>query len=119
MIGLYKCLLVEKGWMTDSILKKDFILAVDLKDAKETICTKWNLRKNAKGLIVEEIPVIRGRITQKTTQDWVTEEEYSYMTGKYTTTSLQRVTHYYCTQCNGELDNKSYKICPHCGALLS
>lgn len=118
-MNIYCCRLIEQVWGTEYCIEKDFIWATDPEDAKQTICERWHIRKNKKGLQIEEIPVERAtaqlkkRQVVKTATTWNSflqiPEDYSYLGDE---------TYYTCSKCKKEFFH-IHDLCPHCGALLN
>lgn len=117
-MNLYCCKIVEQSWGIEYCVEKNFIWAKDLDEARQVICKQWQVRKNKKGLQIEEIPAIRAnaikkkRTVVKTATTWNSflqlAEDHSYYADE---------TYHICSKCRGEVSYVS-SLCPHCGALL-
>lgn len=118
MANLYCCKIEEDGWGVVYTTQKEYIFANDIDDARITICRQWGIRKNKKGLRIEEVKPHYAKITQKTTNDLVTEKVWNtFMQHAFEEKSYKRITHYFCSECTGEIE-KTTKICTHCGAFI-
>ena len=117
-MNLYCCMIVEQGWGIEHCVQKDYIWATDEIDARETICRLWEIRKNKRGLKIEEVPVVRANMLKKTRGTTKTnivwnsflqlKEEVSYYTNE---------TFYICSKCRDEVSYTASN-CRHCGALF-
>ena len=117
-MNLYCCKIVEQGWGTEYTLEKDSIWAQDSQEAREVICKRWQIRKNKKGLRIEEVPVVRADIHKKKRQVIKTEGVWNSFLQMSETQSYWTDENYYiCNKCNSEVSYAS-SICRHCGALF-
>lgn len=117
-MNLYCCRIVEQGWGTEYTTEKDYIWALDEKEARDIICKQWQIRRNKKGLRIEEVQIVRADIIKKERSIIKTEsvwnsflqisEDQSYCTDE---------TYYACSKCGGEVSYAA-SICRHCGALF-
>jgi hypothetical protein len=118
-MNLYCCRLVEEGWDTEYTQEKSFILAQDPEEARKLICKKWHIRKNKKGLRIEEAQIERAtkvyrlETELKTDKVWNSflqmNEEQSYWDTKPVLT---------CSACGGRTFG-DHVLCQHCGALFN
>ena len=117
-MNLYCCRIVEQSWCLAYTTEKDYIWARDEKEARELICKQWQIRRNKKGLRIEEAQIVRADIIKKERSIIKTEsvwnsflqinEDQSYCTDE---------TYYACRKCGGEVSYAA-SICRHCGALF-
>lgn len=112
----FKCTLEEDGWSHIYTKAKHFIWAEDAEAARIRIAKHWQIRKNAKGLKIEEIEPHNAKMTSKNVTELVTENVWnSFMQHSYPESSYREVKHYYCSHCKGEVMSGD-SICIHCGA---
>ena len=117
-MNLYCCRIVEEGWGTEYTLEKEYIWAADEKDARELICKRWQIRRNKKGLRIEEVPIVRADIIKKERRTIKTESVWnSFMQMNETQSYWADETYYVCSKCEKEVSYGA-SICEHCGAIL-
>lgn len=114
----FKCILVTEGWMTDFIDKKEYIFAIDESHAREIICKRWQVRKNKKGLRIEEVSFVTAEKIARTQTELVHETTYAYWLGNYDSSHYAEVTRHYCSKCGKEVQEAN-PLCPHCGAYFT
>ena len=118
-MNLYCCRIVEEGWGTEYTQEKDFIWAQDLDEARKLICQKWQIRKNKKGLRIEEVPVVRADMRKNKRRIVETEPIWnSFLQMSETQSYWSDETYYTCSKCGGEVSS-SASICKRCGALFN
>lgn len=117
-MNLYCCRLVEEGWGTEYIQEKDFIWATDPTEAREIICKQWQVRRNKKGLKIEEVQIVRANPIKKKRRVIKTESVWnSFMQMKEDQSYWSDETYHICSKCRGEVSYAA-SICRHCGALF-
>ena len=118
-MNLYCCRLVEEGWGTEYTKEKDFIWAQDLEEARKLICKRWKIRKNKKGLKIEEVQVVRAEKHKKKLRVIKTEQVWnSFLQMSETQSYWSDETIYTCSACGGEV-KRDHACCRHCGALFN
>ena len=117
-MNLYCCRIVEEGWGTEYTQEKDFIWAQDLEEARKLICKRWKIRKNKKGLKIEEVPVVRAKREKETLEIIKTERVWnSFLQMSEVQEYWTDETIYVCSECKGEV-KRDHACCRHCGALF-
>lgn len=117
-MNLYCCSIVEDGWGTEYTIKKDFIWAIDEKEARDLICKCWQIRRNKKGLRIEEVQIKRADIKKKSRTVEKTEMVWnSFLQIQEPCSFVTDETYYICSACRGEVSYAA-SICKHCGALF-
>ena len=115
---LYCCKIVEQGWGTEYTQEKDFIWAKDEQEARDRICKRWQIRKNKKGLRIEEVSVSHARVIKKTRTVQKTEMLWnSFLQQLEPSSYITDETYHICSNCRGEISYAA-SVCKHCGALL-
>ena len=115
---LYCCKIVEQGWGTEFCTEKDYIWATDEAEAREIICRLWEIRRNKKGLRIEEVPVVRANVIKKTRQAVKTDTVWnSFLQMREESSYYTNETFYICNKCRGEISYAASN-CRHCGALF-
>lgn len=117
-MNLYCCRLVEDGWCVEYTIEKDYLWANDEKEARDLICKRWQIRRNKKGLRIEEAPVTRANPIKK--KRHVTKKESvwnSFMQMNEDQSYWTDETYHVCSKCGGEVSYAA-SICRHCGALF-
>lgn len=114
---VYKCSLYEQGWNVRYLIQREIILAVDEIQARNQICEQWEIRKNKKGLEIEEIPFIKTKREAKAQQELIHSTEYRYPWGEVDTSHYGNVTRYYCKNCGTEVDIYD-AFCKNCGGYF-
>lgn len=117
-MNLYCCKIVEQGWGTEYTTQKDYIWAQDEKKARELICKQWQIRRNKKGLRIEEVAPNRASIKKKTrTVPKIEMEWNSFLQILEPISFVADETYYTCSSCRGEVSCAA-SVCAHCGALF-
>lgn len=114
MPNLYRCKIVEYGWMTEYVKQKDYIWANDETEARTNMAKAWGIRRNAKGFKVELVPFKNTTRQKKIIEEYVTETQSRYL-GGYDYRYLKKVTHYICKNCGHDSTNRFERICSECG----
>ena len=117
-MNLYCCKIVEQGWGTEYTTEKDYIWALDEKEARELICKRWQIRRNKKGLRIEEVQIVRANPIKKKRRVLKTEYVWnSFMQMSEEQSCWSDETYHICSKCRGEVSYAA-SICRHCGALF-
>jgi hypothetical protein len=116
-LKVYKCSIYEEGWGTEYLQEREIILAHDADEARAMICRQWQVRKNKKGLKIEEIPFNVAKYVTKTKTELIPETSYNVGLGHFDTSHYGKVTRYYCGHCNSEIKTLS-NFCKSCGSYL-
>lgn len=117
-MNLYCCRIVEQGFATEYTVEKDFIWAQDQEEARKLICHKWKIRKNKKGLRIEEVPVTRATKQKEKKRVLKTEQVWnSFMQMSETQSYWSDEIVYTCGECGKEIKHY-HACCRHCGALF-
>lgn len=117
-MNLYCCKIVEQGWGTEYTTEKDYIWALDEKEARELICKQWQIRRNKKGLRIEEVQIVRANPIKKKRRVIKTESVWnSFMQMNEDQSYWSDETYHVCSKCGGEVSYAA-SICRHCGALF-
>ena len=118
-MNLYCCRIVEEGWGTEYTQEKDFIWAQDPEEARKLICKRWKIRKNKKGLRIEEVQVVRVEKQKKKLRIIKTAQVWnSFLQMSETQSYWSDETIYICSACEGEV-KRDHACCRHCGALFN
>ena len=118
-MNLYCCRLVEEGWDTEYTQEKDFIWAEDLDEARKLICKKWHIRKNKKGLRIEEVSITRATKQKGRKKVLKTEQVWnSFLQMSETQSYWSDEIVYTCSECGKEIKHY-HACCKHCGALFN
>ena len=116
-LKVYMCSIYADGWGTVSLEKRDIVLAHDEDEARATICYRWQIRKNKKGLTIEEIPFVQAKRIAKTQEELIPSTDYRPGLGTWDSSHYGKVTRYYCSHCNKEV--KTFRtFCEHCGSYF-
>lgn len=113
----FRCRIVSEGWMTVCTEQQDFVFAVDEKHAREIICSRWHIRRNAKGLRIEEIPFVTAERIALTKTELISETSYRCGLGTWDSSHYGEVTRHYCSKCKKEI-NEIDQLCNNCGAYF-
>lgn len=117
-MNLYCCRIVEQGWGTEYTTEKDYLWAEDEKEARELICKQWQIRRNKKGLRIEEVSIKRANPIKKIRQVTKTESVWnSFLQRSEIQSYWSDETYHVCSKCGGEVSYAA-SICRHCGALF-
>ena len=117
-MNLYCCRIVEEGWGTEYTTKKDFIWAQDPQEARDIICKQWQIRRNKKGLSIEEVQIVRANPIKKKRRVIKTESVWnSFMQMNEDQSYWSDETYHVCSKCGGEVSYAA-SVCKHCGALF-
>lgn len=117
-MNLYCCSLVESGWMIEYTNQKQYLWAPDASTAREIICKMWEIRRNKKGLRIEEVPIVYAERKMHYESRIHTETVWnSFMQDAYQEQSYRRVAVYTCSRC-GKETNSSGQVCNKCGAIF-
>lgn len=116
-LHVYLCSIYDEGWMTSSLQQRDVVLANSEEEARLTICARWQIRKNKKGLKIEEVPFVTAKLIAKTQTELVPSTDYRPGLGHWDDSHYDSVTRYYCGKCNKELVTMS-DFCKNCGSHL-
>jgi predicted nucleic acid binding AN1-type Zn finger protein len=81
------------------------------------ICARWQIRKNKKGLEIEEIPFIRAKREAKTKTEIIPSTDYRPGLGTYDDSYYGKVTRYYCSKCGKEVTTLA-NFCKECGSYF-
>ena len=116
---LYCCKIVEQGWGTEYTMEKEFLWADDPQEARELICKQWQIRRNKKGLRIEEVPINRAGILKKTDHNVLKTERVwnSFLQMNEDCSYYTDETYHICSRCKGRVSYVA-SICKHCGALF-
>ena len=82
-LKVYMCSIYDEGWMISTLEARDIILAHDESEARATICARWGVRKNKKGLKIEEIPFTRAKVVYKTQTELIHSTDYRVGLGHF------------------------------------
>ena len=111
-LKLFKCYIEESGLGTYCESNCKIIIACNSEEASEIYRSNKKLRKNAKGLKIEEISYKVGkRIEKKKLESVVVKETYPI---KQAYKTVKEVTHFYCDCCMREV-NRYDSFCNYCG----
>jgi type II restriction/modification system DNA methylase subunit YeeA len=113
----YKCSLYEIGWNVSYLIQREIILAVDEIQARKQICEQWGIRKNKKGLEIEEITFERVNKITRTKTELIKSTDYRCGLGVFDDSHYGEVTRYYCEKCENEVDIHD-AFCKNCGGYL-
>jgi hypothetical protein len=117
-MNLYCCKIVEQGWGTEYTNQKEYIWAPDPSTARDIICKMWEIRRNKKGLRIEEVPIVYAeRISKYETRLFTEPVWNSFMQHAYEESSYREVKVYTCSNCKRET-NGSGQVCRKCGAIF-
>lgn len=117
-MNLYCCRIVEQSWCTEYTTEKDYIWALDEKEAREIICKQWQIRRNKKGLRIEEVQIVRAHPIKKKRQVTKTESVWnSFMQRSELQSYWTDETYHVCSKCGSEVSYAA-SICKYCGALF-
>lgn len=116
-LKIFKCSIYDEGWMTSTLEAREIILAHDEEEARAMICRQWQVRKNKKGLKIEEIPFVRAKYITKTQTEIIHDTDYNVGLGHFDTSYYGKVTRHYCSKCQSEIKTLS-NFCKSCGAYL-
>lgn len=117
-MNLYCCRLVEEGWCTEYTQEKDYLWAQSIEEARELICKRWQIRRNKKGLKIEEVQIVRANPIKKKRRVIKTESVWnSFMQMNEDQSYWSYETYHVCSKCGGKVSYAA-SICKHCGALF-
>lgn len=116
-LKVYKCSIYDEGWMTSSLVKREIILARSEEEARATVCRQWQIRKNKKGLEIEEIPFVVAKKIAKNKTELIHSTDYRPGLGHWDTSHYGDVTRHFCEKCEKEI-NLYDDFCKSCGAYL-
>ena len=116
-LKVYKCSIYDEGWMISTLEAREIILAHDEVEARAMICQQWQIRKNKKGLKIEEIPFVRAKYVTKTQTELIHSTDYRPGLGHWDDSHYGKVTRHYCGNCKEEIKTLS-DFCKNCGAYL-
>jgi hypothetical protein len=116
-LKVYMCSIYDEGWMTSTLEQRDIILARSEEEARMTICARWQVRKNKKGLKIEEIPFVKAKRVAKTQEELIRSTDYRPGLGHWDDSHYGKVTRYYCSKCGKEIVTLA-DFCKHCGSYL-
>ena len=114
-LKLFKCFIEENGWGTYYERNPEIIIAQNAEEASTLYRSNKNLRKNAKGLKIKEVPYKVGKRINKQKLEKVLMEEIYPIKQAYKTT--KEVTHFYCNCCMKEV-NRYDSFCKGCGTYF-
>ena len=116
-LKVFLCSIYEEGWGITTLEKRDVVLAHNEEEARATICYRWQIRKNKKGLKIEEIPFVKAKRISKTQEKLIHSADYRPGLGTWDSSHYGKVTRYYCSECKEEIKTFA-NFCKHCGAYL-
>lgn len=116
-LKVYMCSIYDEGWMISTLEARDIILAHDEDEARATICARWGVRKNKKGLKIEEVPFTRAKVVYKTQTELIHSTDYRVGLGHFDDSHYGKVRRCYCGKCNKEIVTLA-DFCKNCGAYL-
>lgn len=111
----YKCYIAVDSWGMVDFENVDYIWAPSAEEAAMEYRKAHGYRKNKKGLTVQEVEYHRVKRTKKTKTEAVTHKQIPYL-GGYEYQTLDKVDHYYCSNCGKEVHNNRY--CTNCDAEM-
>lgn len=116
-LKVFMCSIYEDGWSSMYLKQRDIVLAHSEEEARLTICARWQIRKNKKGLEITEIPFVVAKRIAKTQTELIPSTDYRPGLGTWDTSHYGKVTRYYCSHCNKEIETLS-TFCKSCGSYL-
>ena len=117
-MNLYCCKIVESGWMTEYVDQKQYLWAPDAGTARDMICNLWEIRRNKKGLRIEEVPIVYAERKMHYETRLHSEKVWnSFMQHSYEEQSYRKEAVYTCSRC-GKETNSSGQVCSNCGAIF-
>lgn len=115
---IFKVSLYENGWMTSYLRQRTVVLAMDENEARTMVCKQWGIRRNAKGLTIEEVPYIKAKRTKTTKTELIRSTDYRPGLGTWDDSHYGDVTRCYCSACKSEVSTTD-TFCMSCAAYLS
>ncbi len=117
-MNLYCCRIVEQGWGAEYTNQKQYLWAPDEPTARNMICRLWEIRRNKKGLRIEEVPIVYAERKMCYETRLHSEKVWnSFMQHSYPEQSYRKEAVYTCSHC-GKETNSSGQVCSKCGAIF-
>ena len=118
-MNLYCCRIVEQGCGIEYTNQEEYLWAPDASTAREIICERWEIRRNKKGLRIEEVPIVYAERKMHYENRIHTEMVWnSFMQQSYEEQSWRKKAVYTCSHC-GKETNSSGQVCNRCGAIFT